>query len=283
MPQHPAGYVWEEPPLRVEHHRRPAPYSMQANHYHDRYELYYLVAGERNYFIENRTYRVNAGEVVLVDINELHKTSDVDVDHPVEHERIMTNFSPAALPAGADARFLLAPFGGSERLIRFEPAQRREVEALFYKMVRESQHGGPGFRIYLGLILAELLILIQRRLREAPPAGAVPASPLQEKILEIVRFINANYPEPLTLPLLSRQFAISPFHLSRTFKKVTGFGFVEYLNSVRIREAERLLKGSRLPVTEIAARVGFENLTHFERVFKKISGAAPLSFRKSGG
>ncbi|TCL76536.1 AraC-like DNA-binding protein [Hydrogenispora ethanolica] len=281
MTQHSPGYVWEEPQLRIEHHRRTGSYNMRANHYHDRYELYYLIAGQRNYFIEDRTYRVNTGEVVLIDISELHKTSDSDL--PAEHERIVVNFSPAALPGGADAGLLLSGFSGLERLVRFEPAQRREVEALFGKLVRESQNAAPGFRTYLRLILAELLILVQRRLQESPPGRPLPASPLQEKILEIVRFINSSYSEPLTLPFLARQFAISPFHLSRTFKKVTGFGFVEYINSVRIREAERLLKETRLPVTEIAGRAGFENLTHFERVFKKISGSAPLAFRKRGG
>ncbi|PEE73423.1 hypothetical protein COM81_28730 [Priestia megaterium] len=104
---------------------------------------------------------------------------------------------------------------------------------------------------------------------------------LHEKVSEIVRYINNHYMDLLTLHSLSKQFHISPYYLSRIYKKGTGFSFVEYLNQVRINEAQKLLKTTSLSVTSIAEKVGYENPTHFGRVFKKVTGISPLKYRKT--
>ncbi len=276
MRPYPENFVWEEFPLRIEHHRRNQPYNMRAEHYHDRYELYFLASGVRHFFIKDRTYRVSAGEIILVDRYELHKTTEAGTP---AHERFLIGFYPDALPK-QEASELLGCFCGENRLIRFESESLWEIENLFFKLARECRSAGAGFRPYLRLILTELLILINRALREAPPSPPETGDPVQLKMMDVVRFINDHFAEALSLPGLAAHFALSPYHLSRTFKRVTGFSFVEYLNSIRIREAERLLRETRLPVTEVAAKVGFENLTHFGRVFKSTTGTTPLRYRK---
>ncbi|MFW5749714.1 MAG: helix-turn-helix domain-containing protein, partial [Halanaerobium sp.] len=84
----------------------------------------------------------------------------------------------------------------------------------------------------------------------------------------------------LTLSSLADKFNYSPAYLSRAFKEVTGFNFVEYKNNVRIKEAGKLLQQSKLSVTEIATEVGFNNITHFGRIFKEITDLSPLAYRK---
>ncbi|MGE5606892.1 MAG: helix-turn-helix transcriptional regulator [Bacteroidota bacterium] len=96
-----------------------------------------------------------------------------------------------------------------------------------------------------------------------------------------IYYLNEHYQEDLNLKTIQERFFISPYHFSRTFKKITGFNFIEYLNSIRTREAQKLLKDSGLPVTEISEHVGFDNLTHFGRVFKKIVGTSPTNYRKN--
>jgi YesN/AraC family two-component response regulator len=74
---------------------------------------------------------------------------------------------------------------------------------------------------------------------------------------------------------------VSPYYLSRFFKEATGFTFVEYLNSVRIKEAKRLLERSSMKVKLISRKVGFGSVTHFGRVFKLVTGHTPLYYRKA--
>jgi hypothetical protein len=65
-------------------------FNMQSNHFHDQFELYYLLSGERNYFIKDRTYFVRKGNLIFINTNELHKTTDTGVPN---HERVLLRFS----------------------------------------------------------------------------------------------------------------------------------------------------------------------------------------------
>jgi len=103
---------------------------------------------------------------------------------------------------------------------------------------------------------------------------------MHDRISEIVRYINQHYMEEISLPRLAEKFYVSLYYLSRFFKEATGFTFVEYVNSVRIAEAKKLLEQSSMKVNSIAKRVGFGSVTHFGRVFKSVTGHAPLYYRK---
>ena len=92
---------------------------------------------------------------------------------------------------------------------------------------------------------------------------------MHRKVSAIVNYINENYEKDyLTLSYLSEHFYISPSYLSRVFRKATGFTFIEYLNSVRIREALRLLRETNFKIIEVGVQSGFKSISHFGRVFK---------------
>ena len=82
---------------------------------------------------------------------------------------------------------------------------------------------------------------------------------------------------------MARRFYVSKSYLSRIFREVTGFTVNEYRNVSRIRKSQQLLRDGKLSVTEIAAQAGFENLTYYERVFKKYTDTTPLKYRNTAG
>lgn len=71
----------------------------------------------------------------------------------------------------------------------------------------------------------------------------------------------------------------STFYFCKIFRKVTGLNFTDYLSRLRIEKAKNLLLNPNLRISEIAYEVGFQSLTHFNRVFKKIVGQSPTSYR----
>lgn len=95
----------------------------------------------------------------------------------------------------------------------------------------------------------------------------------------MVSYIGENYMQDLSIPELAKRFFISRSHLSRTFKKITGLTIIEYLNSVRINHAKKLLRSTDLSVLQISAETGFNSVTHFERTFKKTTGCSPSQYR----
>ena len=92
-------------------------------------------------------------------------------------------------------------------------------------------------------------------------------------------FIQEHQTENLRLGHVAKACNTSTFYFCKMFKKATGVNFTDYLSRVRIEKAKNLLLNPNLRISEIAYEVGFQSLTHFNRVFKKIVGQSPTEYR----
>ena len=99
-------------------------------------------------------------------------------------------------------------------------------------------------------------------------------------ITQAKRFIVEHQAEDLTLGQVARAANASSYYFCKMFKKATGLHFTQYLARVRIEKAKNLLLNPNLRISEIAYEVGFQSLTHFNRVFKKLAGQSPTEYRK---
>jgi YesN/AraC family two-component response regulator len=93
-------------------------------------------------------------------------------------------------------------------------------------------------------------------------------------------YIAGHYGDPVGLHEMARTMHVSTFYFCKMFKKSTGLTFTDYLGRVRVEKAKNLLLNPHLRVSEIAYTVGFQSLTHFNRVFRKLTGESPTDFRE---
>ena len=93
-------------------------------------------------------------------------------------------------------------------------------------------------------------------------------------------FIEQHHAEDLSLGEVAKAANTSTFYFCKMFKKATGINFTSYLSRLRVEKAKNLLLNPNLRVSEIAFEVGFQSLTHFNRVFKKIAGQSPTEYRQ---
>ena len=93
-------------------------------------------------------------------------------------------------------------------------------------------------------------------------------------------FILAHQAEDISLGTVAKAVNTSTFYFCKMFKKITGLNFTNYLSRVRIEKAKNLLLNPNLRISEIAFEVGFQSLTHFNRVFKKVIGQSPTQYRR---
>ena len=110
-------------------------------------------------------------------------------------------------------------------------------------------------------------ILVQRASAEPPAIGRAK------------HFILENQAEDLSLGMVAKAVNMSTFYFCKMFKRATGLNFTDYVSRVRVEKARNLLLNRNLRISEIAYEVGFQSLTHFNRVFKKITGQSPTEYR----
>ena len=93
------------------------------------------------------------------------------------------------------------------------------------------------------------------------------------------QFICEHHEEDLALASVARAVNVSTFYFCKIFKKATGMTFTDYLSRVRIEKARELLVNPNVRVSEVAFEVGFQSLTHFNRVFRRVLGQSPSAYR----
>lgn len=94
-------------------------------------------------------------------------------------------------------------------------------------------------------------------------------------------FIHEHSDEEVSLIKVAKAVNISANHLSEKFKQVTGVNFVEYVARTRFEKARDLLREGDLRISEIAFAAGFQSLSQFNRIFKKLSGKSPTDYRRA--
>jgi AraC-like DNA-binding protein len=270
------------PEVSVEQIRRDGDFSMTRQHFHSSYEIYYLLDGERSYFIRSRAYRVRKGNLVFIGAGQIHKTS---MACSSVHERILLEISESLirkLSEGFDKGApSCPPFPERCGVLELTTREQKLIESLLDEMIVEIDEKKPAYIRMVKALLQELLIFIMRK--DSSVNSKYPAinSAKHQKVNEVASYICTNFADISSLDRLSEQFYISKYYLCRIFKEVTGMTISQYINANRLKSAEKLLLESSDSVIKIAAASGFGSVTYFDKVFRESLGFSPVQYRKN--
>ena len=167
-----------------------------------------------------------------------------------------------------------AGFERSARLISEwgVPVSREDLREAYFgtRVVAPKQHNSI---VKLLAIFAQHLSMVSNQIIVQQANAELPV------ITRAKEFIRQNQAEELSLGMVARAVNTSTFYFCKLFKRATGLNFTDYVSRVRIEKARNLLLNPNLRISEIAYEVGFQSLTHFNRVFKRISGESPSEYR----
>lgn len=272
------SYVDQSNPVSIMRQKFSEPHSMPSEHFHDHCEIYYLISGEKTYFFHNQMYRATKGDLIFINEYEPHRAASPGP--VVERERVLLYFKKELFDARpALIQDSVSLFHMRSPLLSLDIEERLVFEELLYKIRMEFQNKGKFYLHCIEGLLLETMVFMLRCIdkRDRAVEGA---RTLHGQIPEIVRFIHHHFTDHMTLDTLSDMFYISPSYLSRLFKEETGFHFVEYLTMLRMKEAQKLLRDTDHKIIDIAASVGYDNLAHFYKMFKRTTLTSPFQYRK---
>ncbi len=157
------------------------------------------------------------------------------------------------------------------------PAQElknyRAVEYIFNRLVESWTAKRPNYAFAAKTLLQQLIIVVER------PGGERPGHSTEAKVERAIEYMHRHIGERLALSELSEVAGLSPFYLSKAFRRATGYSTVEYFNRMKIDKAKELLvEGEDKKVKEVARKLGFADEFYFSRLFKKIEGVSPSEF-----
>lgn len=232
-------------------------------HYHTLYEIYFLESGTCNYFADNKIYSMLPGDVAFVKANVIHNTVYGDE----VCSRMLINCSHKFIPMG------IVP----ANVYIYRNAAKTEILKDYFERIQYEYHRrGKNSEEFITLYIKLLLLTISDGDNEYN--GETTRS---EYINDAINFIKNGYMGEISLSETARKLSVSAEHLSRQFKKETGFGFLEYINILRLKKAEEmLLSGKRINITKIADACGFCDSNYFSVKFKNFYGVSPQKWRK---
>lgn len=273
--------------FKISRVKKEASFERQNEHYHSFYEFYYLVSGERKIFLNGKNYKVKSGDMMLIPKREIHRTTFYGEGS--EHERIAMSFDDEA------AKRIIDSIGRQtfeqcfmERQLSIPEEDRGYLEGLFEKILIEYENVDEFSPLLCQMYGEEIVLFVIRCQRKNHGDNA---SGNRNEVVESIskedlemenaaQYMNEHFMEPLTLPMMAEKYCMSDSYFSRRFKQVTGFGFKEYLNMVRIRYACELLIMTDMSVTEISEACGYMDSNYFGDAFCKRIKMSPRQYRK---
>ena len=242
-------------------------------HYHEFCKILLLVQGSGGYYVDGQRYLLQSGDIVLLDAHSIHRP-EMDTDAP--YERIILYISPEYLQRQSTPECnLRSVFSGEKgHVLRLSEERKQAVFRIAAVLEREMASEAFGREILSNAGLLRLLVEIGRNREGTETDGPSPMMPRNDRIVEILRYIDQHLAEDLDAEELARVFYISKYHMMRLFRRETGTTIHLYITQKRLVKAKELMD-SGMRATEACYRCGWRSYSSFTRAYNKHLGTTP--------
>ena len=248
---------------------------MLEMHSHSYHELYFLLSGERRYFVGHEIYDVEPGDLVLIPGDTLHRTTS-----PAKrgYERYVLYFNEDDISdfVSGIGKEVFDEFINKGCITL--PVEQSDIVRRSLELIEREDYKHDFLTHSIKKNVLEQIILVIIRHGEKKEKVKREA---EDKMEQIARHISENYKSEITLSEVAAMAYMEETYFSKKFKKLTGFGFKEYLIYTRIKAAQKMLWQTDASVTEISDTCGFSSSNYFGDVFKRYIGVSPSEYRRS--
>jgi len=262
-------------------------------HRHEYMQINYVYRGCGKHFINNFTFDIIKGDIFVIPPyipHSIHAGADTDIGiYEFEFEPGFINQSFASIDNAET--FLdfayIEPFLLSESHIKprlnLTGMTQIDVEDILNEVIDEYTKKESGYILLVKSMLLKLLVIVGRTytksLNDTNPHPMFGHQ--RNAILSAVKYISEHYMEELSTDEVAQKFLISPSYFRYLFKSLTSMTFTDHVNLIRITRAMELLISTDMRVLDISFEIGFNNVNHFNKVFRQKTGVTPLQYRNA--
>ncbi len=253
-------------------------------HWHNYLEIAFVKKGKGIYYVENRTYEMNEGDIVVINNIEPHY---MEVLPPVNMVMPVVMFEPQ-LVWSSESLFdynYMEPFFERSSNFNNKIDSKSEIGRKIFAMLSEIEdeyvNKTVGYKLMIKAKLLHIITYLIRHYQDSSKSteSITSKSKRLEKLEKVFDYINGNYSQKIELNTLAELAYMSPNYFSTFFKQSTGFTPIEYLNKMRISKSIEMLRETDFSVAQIAMDCGFNNLANYNKIFKQLTETTPTRIR----
>lgn len=239
-------------------------------HYHDFHKIIVFISGKVTYHIEGKAYHLKPRDILLVSQGAIHKP---EIDPSVPYERYIFWIRDDLSCQELNTCFQKAN-DRSFNLVRADSALQERLKDLLPEIEQTLQNKHFGDTVLRNALFTQFMIYINRIFLRTSSSPDKKTYSSDTQIEQLLKYINRNLSENLSIDQLANRFFFSKYHMMRKFKNETGYTIHNYITSKRLLMARSLISQG-MPVMKAAQASGFHDYTTFVRAYKKQFGKAP--------
>jgi AraC-like DNA-binding protein/quercetin dioxygenase-like cupin family protein len=257
-------------------------------HYHNYIEILYGISGTHEVILNGKSHSFTKGDLVLINSKEVHQ---IDSCSQEGGEYFVLRFEPEVIFSNMFHNHLhlkyVLPFiletSKHQKIIKEEIIRDTFIQELLYDISKEFEMRTFGYELAVQNHIGRIFLWILRYFHETSTEfmkSALTDITFIGRLQPSFDYVLEHFNEEIKATEVADLCNMSSSYFSRTFNKHMGMNFNEYVNYVRITEAEKLLVSTSLNITEVANAVGFSTTSYFIKLFKAYKNISPKQFRK---
>lgn len=254
-------------------------------HYHDNFEIIYIKEGKINIRIGNETYYSEGENIFFSNMFQVHSVQSADGLESKFHAILFDKQMLDTINMNDYYMNYIKPFLVGEK--RF-PAMISSNSDLYKRLtqslnliINEYNAKERAYEVFIKTEIERIFASMVRYCESLDSSDGDGFSVLHKKIMDDMwEYVQSNYQRDISLDEISKVLNINKHYFCRLIKKLTGKPFTQLLNMHRIHQAEKMLKETDIPVSEVLEISGFSNQSYFNRMYMKYTGKTPTGTRK---
>ena len=254
-------------------------------HWHQRFEINYVIEGQSTEKIGNEVIIVNPGEAMFINSNVLHSCESTDTRKPPKFYTIFfdTDFLTGGFNTVYSQKYVLpvsTSMGTPFLHIKSDITEGIRMLGCLMDMIELFEKEPFGFEFKIRSCLSDFWLYIFETTRSARENSKRVTRFDDSKIRSMMEYIDGHYSEKLLLEDIANAAGISTRECTRSFSRIIGQSPIDYLNHYRIRQSAGMLIESDMTIGVIAEKCGFISDSYFGKMFKETMGCSPRDYRK---
>lgn len=277
-----------ELPIMIHHQPSVGTVMCTPAHMHEYIEMLYCTGGSYVIWLNGTRYEFSEGDLVVINSREVHSIYSLT---EAQGGYICARFLPDTIYTSTSSAFdikYVIPFILSNskhpRVFKKEEIENTFIPDMMNEIFEEYKKKEYGYELAVKTDIARIFLWIVRywhSLNIDFSAPDISSQDMIERMKMALDFISKNYYDDIKASEVAEMCNLSYSYFSRIFKQYMRKSFSEYLNYIRMSNAEKLLVSTDMPITQIASECGFATSSYFIKLFREYKGMSPKQFRKT--